>query len=39
MARAYENKFISKKYNTKNNALGLTDTRNSRALNLEKQKL
>ena len=39
MARSYENKFISKKYNTKNNALGLTDTRNSRALNLEKQKL
>ena len=39
MARAYENKFISNKYNTKNNALGLTDTRNSRALNLEKQKL
>lgn len=39
MARAYENKFISKKYSTKNNALGLTDTRNSRALNLEKQKL
>lgn len=39
MARAYENKFISKKYNTKNNALGLTDTRNSRALNLEKQKI
>lgn len=39
MARAYENKFISKKYNTKNNALGLTDTGNSRALNLEKQKL
>ncbi len=39
MARAYENKYVSKKYNTKNNALGLTDTRNSRALNLEKQKL
>lgn len=39
MARAYENKFVSKKYSTKNNALGLTDTRNSRALNLEKQKL
>lgn len=39
MARAYENKYVSKKYNTKNNALGLTDTRNSRALNLENQKL
>ena len=39
MARAYENKFTAKKYKTKNNALGLTDTSTSRTLNIEKQKL
>ena len=39
MARAYENRFVSQKYNTKNDALGLVDSREKRALNMQKQNL